>query len=90
MQSSEAMMETLKRVEEKLDQILAPSRTLMLPDHLRPAMMAVQQLGEATARQVAEKTGRDRATMSDYLNQLVRMGYLKKRKVGKVTYFSPT
>jgi len=84
-----AIMETLKRIEEKLDQILVPSRTLMLPDHLKPTMIAVQQLGEATAKQVAEKTGKTRATISDYLNQLVRTGHLKKRKVGKVAYFSP-
>jgi len=84
-----AMMEALKRMEEKLDQILAPTRALMLPNHLRPTMMVVQQLGEVTARQVSEKTKRTRATMSNYLNQLVRMGYLKKWKVGKVAYFSP-
>jgi len=89
-QSSEDMKKTLSRIEEKLDQILVPSRTLMLPDHLKPTMMALQQLGEATAGQVAEKTGITRATTSDYLNQIVRMGYLKKRKVGKVAYFSQT
>lgn len=83
------VVEKLKQVDEKLDQILAPARVLMLPDHLRPAMITVQQLGEATAKQVAERTGRARATESDYLNQLVRTGCLKKRKVGRTTYFSP-
>ena len=64
----------LKRIEEKLDQILAPARVFILPDHLRPTMMAIQKLEEATATQVTEVTGRGRATESSYLNELVRMG----------------
>lgn len=79
---------TLRRIEEKLDTILTPARMIMLPERLRKTMIAVEQLGKATATQVAEKTGRSRATESDNLNQLVRIGYLKKWKVGRTAYFT--
>lgn len=81
--------EQLKRIEGKLDQILVPTRVIRLPEHLNPAMMTVQELGEATADQVAEKTRRARGTESGCLNELVRLGLLKKRKVGRTSYFSP-
>lgn len=82
-------VEQLKRIEGKLDQILVPARVIRLSEHLRPAMMTVQDLGEATADQVAERTGRARGTESGCLNELVRLGLLKKRKVGRIAYFSP-
>src|SRR2546422_827774 len=40
---------------------------LSLPDHLRKSAMTLSEFGEATARQVARKTGRTRAAVSDYL-----------------------
>jgi Fic family protein len=49
-----------------------------LPDHLRKSLSAIIQLGKGRASDVAEITGRARAAESAYLNQLVRMGYLKK------------
>lgn len=62
---------------------------LSLPDHLRKSAMTVSELGEATAQQVARKTGRSRAAESDYLNQLVTMDLLKKKRKGRDVYFSP-
>lgn len=79
----------LERIEKKVDRILGPARAIMLPSHLRFTMIAVNELGEATTLQVAEKTGRSRGTESENLNQLVRMGYLEKWKVGRTAYFSP-
>ena len=61
---------------------------LRLPDHLRKTAMAVGELGSATADQVAAQTGRTRAAESDYLNQLVKMGYLKKERKGRTVFFS--
>ena len=58
-----------------------------LPDHLRKTASAVLALGEATAEQVADKTGRTRAGESDYLNQLVGRGFLKRERRGKQVYF---
>lgn len=62
---------------------------LSLPDHLRKSAMTLSEFGEATARQVARKTGRTRAAESDYLNQLVRMGLVAKRRKGRDVYFAP-
>ena len=60
---------------------------LSLPDHLRKTAMAICKLGMATASEVAKETGRARAVESDYLNQLVAAGYIKKKRVGRKVYF---
>lgn len=60
---------------------------LSLPDHLRKTAMALFELHKATAVMISEKTGRKRATESDCLNQLVRMGYLKKKREGLQVFF---
>jgi response regulator of citrate/malate metabolism len=60
---------------------------LSLPDHLRKTAMIICELKEATASEVAEKTGRVRAAESDYLNQLVSQGHLKKKRKGHDVYF---
>ncbi len=51
---------------------------LKLPDHLRKTMLALAKLIEGRADEVAQLTGRARAIESGYLNQLVRLGYVKK------------
>lgn len=61
---------------------------LSLPDHLRKTATVVCSLGRGTAEEIAEKTSRARAMESGYLNQLVRMGYLKKKKRGREVLFS--
>ena len=61
---------------------------LSFPDHLRKSAMAIMKLGRAMAEDVAKETGRARAIESAYLNQLVRMEYLKKEREGKRVYFS--
>lgn len=61
---------------------------LELPDHLRKTAMALAKMGEGTAEDVARATGRERAVESAYLNQLARMGYVKKRRVGRKVVFS--
>ena len=63
-------------------------RLMELPNHLRNTMLAVIALGEATATEVSEQTGKARSSESDYLNQLQRMGYLKRRYASRKIYFS--
>jgi len=61
-----------------------------LPQHLRRTFDALAKLGEGTANEIAEKTGRQRAVESDYLNQLFTMRILaKKRRERKVLFSIP-
>jgi hypothetical protein len=61
---------------------------LSLPDHLRKSAMAIMKRGRAMAEDVAKETGRVRAIESAYLNQLARMGHVKKGREGRRVYFS--
>ncbi len=61
---------------------------LSLPDHLRKSAMSIMKFGKAMAEDVAKETGRARAIESAYLNQLTRMGYIKKEREGRRAYFS--
>ena len=60
---------------------------LFLPRSLRKTVMALYKLKEATAEDLARETKRLRAVESASANQLVRMGYLKKRREGRKVYF---
>lgn len=60
---------------------------LSLPDHLRKSAMALSSLGEATATDLSKETSRVRAVESDYMNQLVSMGVIKKKRKGRDVYF---
>ena len=80
-----ASVATLGNVES--DGPLDVTALLSLTDHLRKTAMVMLELQEATAMMVADRTGRRRATESDCLNQLVRMGYLKKRREGLKVHF---
>lgn len=61
---------------------------LSFPDHLRKSAMTIMKLGKAMAKDVAKETGRARAIESAYLNQLTRMGYVKKVREGRRVFFS--
>jgi len=61
---------------------------LSFPDHLRKSAMTIMKLGKAMAEDVAKETGRARAIESAYLNQLARMGFVKKAREGRRVYFS--
>jgi len=60
---------------------------LRIPDHLRKTLVAVCRLGLVIAEDVAQETGRARAVESSYLNQLARMGYLKRERKKRKVYF---
>ena len=60
---------------------------LSLPGALRKTVMACYKLGEATAVDLSRETERLRAVESACANQLVRMGFLSKRRDGRKVYF---
>lgn len=66
---------------------IAMNDLLALPSSLQKTMLAIQELETATTTEVAEKTGRDRTVETIYLNQLTRIGYLKKERKGRRIYF---
>ena len=60
---------------------------LRLPDHLRETMIALSEMGNATAEEVMKKTGRVRNLESSYLNQLARMGHVERYRKGRKVIF---
>lgn len=66
---------------------ISESELFSLPDHLRKAYLIVASKGECTATAVSHLTGRCRAIESNYLNQLVRAGWLAKRRNSKTILF---
>ena len=67
--------------------LLDVTTLLSLPDHLRKSALALSSLVEGTATDLSKETGRVRAVESDYLNQLVSMGLIKKKRKGRDVYF---
>lgn len=83
---------TLRSIKSELQpatnrKSFVPGAFVSLPEHLRQTMQAIATFGEATALQVSDKTGRSRAAESDYLNQLVDRGFLKKVRRGREIIF---
>jgi hypothetical protein len=60
---------------------------LSLPMSLRKTVMVLYKLEKATAKDIANETKRLRAVESASANQLVRLGYLKKKREGRDVYF---
>lgn len=60
---------------------------LSLPMSLRKTVMVLYKLEKATAEDLAKETNRLRAVESSSANQLVRLGYLKKKREGREVYF---
>ena len=60
---------------------------LSLPTSLRKTIVALYQLGEVTAEDIAKNTNRMRAVESAHANDLVRLGFVKKRRKGRKVYF---
>jgi hypothetical protein len=60
---------------------------LSLPQSLRKTAMVLYKLEKATAKDLARETKRLRPVESAYANQLVRMGYLSKKREGREVYF---
>ena len=72
----ESVLERIKSIEEGLDVLKNLVRNmetlidLALPRRLQKTMIVVQELGEATATEVSQKTQRARSVETIYLNQL--------------------
>ena len=84
----------LFELEKSVNRLSSPESMLMdndvllsLPDHLRRSYQTVLSCGKASASEITIKTGRCRALESNYLNQLVREGYLTRRRDGKMVVF---
>jgi hypothetical protein len=60
---------------------------ISLPAHLRKTVLALYKVDEATADELSKETKRLRAVESASANQLVRMGYVKKKQKGRKVYF---
>ena len=58
-----------------------------LPDHLRKTIKVFNGHAELSAQDVSVQTGRCRALESNYLNQLVRLSLVKKRRSGRKATF---
>ncbi len=88
-----AQEEFLERVSNKsfLEDFVQPAPDMMtllsLPGALRKTVMALYKLGEATAEDLSRETKRLRAVESASANQLVRMGFLNKKREGRKVYF---
>ena len=73
--------------ETEIKPELDPMSLLSLPMSLRKTVIALYKLEKATAKDLAAETKRLRAVESAAANQLVRMGYLKKKRAGREVYF---
>jgi hypothetical protein len=59
-----------------------------LPAHLQLTYFELQRKGHASALDVSTMTGRVRASESMCLNQLWRLGWVQKNRIGRKTVFS--
>ena len=91
LEAEEKILSTLgKRVLlESQAKTVVPDATalLSLPGSLRKTILAMYKLGEATAEDLSDETSRLRAVESACANQLTRMGYLEKKRIGRKVYF---
>lgn len=89
----ETQIELLHEVSNKNNPMpefkLAPDAMtlLSLPMSLRKTVIALYKLEKATAEDITKETKRLRAVESSLANQLVRMGFVKKKREGRDVYF---
>jgi len=85
----EFLQRITNKVYQRKDIKLEPDAMtlLSLPMSLRKTVMVLYKLEKATAEDLASETKRLRAVESASANQLVRMGYLSKKREGRKVYF---
>jgi hypothetical protein len=77
-----------KKLAARVEPVSVPrSELFSLPNHLRTTYLIVASKGECFTVDVSCSTGKSRAIESSYLNQLVRMKWLTKRRQGKRLMF---
>jgi len=82
------VLEFVRPKGQDLDKVAGGKEVLLkVPAHLRKTLLALFDLGEATATEVAPKTGRTRGLESIYLNQLERMRVIEKHRKGRKVLF---
>jgi hypothetical protein len=86
---AEFLQKSVSKKKPMQDFNLAPDvmALLSLPMSLRKTVMVLYKLEKATAEDIAKETKRLRAVESSSANQLVRLGYLKKKREGRDVYF---
>jgi len=77
----------ISSITNEINTVLDVKTLLSLPASLRKTLLALYKLRKATAEDLSKETKRLRAVESNCANQLVRMGYVKKRREGKKVYF---
>ncbi|MEM2905884.1 MAG: transcriptional regulator [Candidatus Bathyarchaeia archaeon] len=82
------VLEYVRPKGPELDKVAGGKEILLkVPAHLRKTLLALFDLGEATASEIAPKTGRTRGLESIYLNQLERMKVVEKFRKGRKVLF---
>ncbi|MHA2095890.1 MAG: hypothetical protein ACW98F_14820 [Candidatus Hodarchaeales archaeon] len=86
----EILTDDFSAVEERESELIMTSLDVLekIPSHLRRTFNVMLKMGHATALEVSHETEKSRPLESDYLNQLIELGYLKKRKDRKRVIFS--
>jgi len=64
-----------------------PSFIFDLPDHLRITIKTLMDIGEGTAEDICNKTGRSRSLESSYLNHLRTLGFVEKKRKGQLVFY---
>ncbi|MCG7849646.1 MAG: hypothetical protein MIO93_10770, partial [ANME-2 cluster archaeon] len=86
----EAIESRISNIESRFNPVIEDKMALFLtvPDTIRKSLFAVSQLGNCNADEVSEVTKRHRSIENKYLNELVRSGWLQKKRNGKKIYYS--
>lgn len=86
----EVIESRISSIESRFNPVIEDKMALFLtvPDTIRKSLFAVSQLGNCTADEVSEVTERHRSIENKYLNELVRSGWLQKKRSGKKIYYS--
>ena len=86
---NEALLQKKSSVTPSAEFKLEPDAMaiLNLPVTLRKTILVLYRLEKATADELAKETKRLRAVESAAANQLVRMGYINKKRNGRDVYF---
>lgn len=67
---------------------LTPSDIFLLEDPLKKTATQLIRFRIASAEEISQKTGRERAVESGYLNQLQKQQYCRKLRIGRKVFFS--
>lgn len=70
------------------EDLLTPNDIFLLPLPMKQTALELIRFRIATADEIAKRTRRERAVESGYLNQLTKMNYSRKIRIGRKIYFS--